>query len=317
MANKKTVLITGAAGFVGSHLAERFLKEGWAVLGVDNFLTGREQNIAEALKHPDFRFEKADVIHKFDFRNPWGGSFDWVYHFACPASPIDFQNLSQEILEVDSIGTLKGLEFAKAQKAGWFIASTSEIYGDPLVHPQKEEYWGNVSTTGPRSMYDETKRFSEAATMVYKNKYGLDTRIVRIFNTYGPRMRLNDGRVVPALCAQALRGEKLTVHGDGTQTRSFCYVDDLVDGIYKLGQSQETMPTNVGNPNEFSLNDFAKVVQKVSGKNLEIQYLPARPDDPRRRCPDISKAKRVLGWEPKVQLEEGLRRTLEAFKKEL
>ena len=317
MANKKTVLITGAAGFVGSHLAERFLKEGWAVLGVDNFLTGREQNIADALRHPDFRFEKADVIQKFDFRNPWGGSFDWVYHFACPASPIDFQNLSQEILEVDSIGTLKGLEFAKAQKAGWFIASTSEIYGDPLVHPQKEEYWGNVSTTGPRSMYDETKRFSEAATMVYKNKYGLDTRIVRIFNTYGPRMRLNDGRVVPALCAQALRGEKLTVHGDGTQTRSFCYVDDLVDGIYRLGQSQETMPTNVGNPNEFSLNEFARVVQKVSGKNVEIQYLPARPDDPRRRCPDISKAKRVLGWEPKVQLEEGLRRTLEAFKKEL
>lgn len=321
MANKKTVLITGAAGFVGSHLAERFLREGWAVLGVDNFLTGREQNLETALKHPDFRFEKADVIHKFDFKNPWGGpgnkGFDWVYHFACPASPIDFQNLSQEILEVDSVGTLKGLEFARQQKAGWFIASTSEIYGDPLVHPQKEDYWGNVSTTGPRSMYDETKRFSEAATMVYKNKYGLDTRIVRIFNTYGPRMRLNDGRVVPALCAQALRGEKLTVHGDGKQTRSFCYVDDLVDGIYKLGQSAESLPTNVGNPVECSLLDFAKVVQKVSGKNLEIEHLPARPDDPRRRCPDISKAKRVLGWEPKIQLEEGLRRTIEAFKKEL
>jgi dTDP-glucose 4,6-dehydratase len=321
MANKKTVLITGAAGFVGSHLVERFLKEGWAVLGVDNFLTGREQNLSEALKHPDFRFEKADVIHRFDFKNPWSApgnkGFDWVYHFACPASPIDFQNLSQEILEVDSIGTIKGLEFARQQNAGWFIASTSEIYGDPLEHPQKEEYWGNVSTTGPRSMYDEAKRFSEAATMVFKNKFKLDTRIVRIFNTYGPRMRLNDGRVVPALCAQALRGEKLTVHGDGTQTRSFCYVDDLVDGIYKLGQSSETMPTNVGNPKEFTLNEFARVVQKVSGKNLEIQYLPARPDDPRRRCPDISKAKRLLGWEPKVQLEEGLRRTIEAFKKEL
>lgn len=314
---KKTVLLTGAAGFVASHLAERFLKEGWAVLGVDNFLTGREANLATALKHPDFRFEKADVIHKFDFKNPFGGKFDWVYHFACPASPIDFETLSQEILEVDSIGTLKGLEFARANNAGWFIASTSEIYGDPLEHPQKEEYWGNVSTTGPRSMYDETKRFSEAATMVYQRKYKLDTRIVRIFNTYGPRMRLNDGRVVPALCAQALRGEKLTIHGDGSQTRSFCYVDDLVDGIYKLGQSKELMPTNVGNPSEYTLKEFASVVQKVSGKKLDLEYLPGRPDDPRRRCPDISKAKRILGWEPKVPLEEGLRRTIEAFKQEL
>jgi nucleoside-diphosphate-sugar epimerase len=318
---KKTVLLTGAAGFVASHLAERFLKEGWAVLGVDNFLTGREANLKEALKHPDFRFEKADVIQRFDFKNPWGSpgnkGFDWVYHFACPASPIDFETLSQEILEVDSIGTLKGLEFARANGAGWFIASTSEIYGDPLEHPQKEEYWGNVSTTGPRSMYDETKRFSEAATMVFQRKYKLDTRIVRIFNTYGPRMRLNDGRVVPALCSQALRGEKLTIHGDGTQTRSFCYVDDLVDGIYKLGQSKELMPTNVGNPGEYTLNEFARVVQKVSGRKLELQYLPGRPDDPRRRCPDISKAKRILGWEPKVNLEEGLRRTIEAFQKEL
>ena len=314
---KKTVLITGAAGFVGSHLAERFLREGWAVLGVDNFLTGREANLREALKHPDYRFEKADVIHRFDFQNPFAAKFDWVYHFACPASPIDFQTLSQEILEVDSIGTLKGLEFARAQGAGWFIASTSEIYGDPLEHPQKEEYWGNVSTTGPRSMYDETKRFSEAATMVFRRKYQLDTRIVRIFNTYGPRMRLNDGRVVPELCSQALRGEKLTVHGDGSQTRSFCYVDDLVDGIFRLGQSKETMPVNIGNPSEYTLNDFARVVQKVAGKKLEIQYLPGRPDDPRRRCPDISKAKNILGWEPKIPLEEGLRHTLQAFQKEL
>lgn len=318
---KKTVLITGAAGFLGSHLSERFLKEGWAVLGVDNFLTGREENIKDALNYPDFRFEKADVIHKFDFKNPWSNAgskgFDWVYHFACPASPVDFENLSQEILEVDSIGTLKGLEFARQQKAGWFLASTSEIYGDPLVHPQTEEYWGNVSTTGPRSMYDETKRFSEAATMVYQRKYNLDTRIVRIFNTYGPRMRLNDGRVVPALCGQALRGENLTLHGDGTQTRSFCYVSDLVDGIYRLGQSNEKMPTNVGNPHEFSMNEFARVVQKVAGKKLEIEYLPARPDDPRRRCPDISKAMRLFGWQPVVQLEEGLKHTIEAFKKEL
>ncbi len=315
--SKKSVVITGAAGFVGSHLAERFLKEGWRVLGVDNFLTGREQNLADALKHPDFRFEKADVVERFDFAHPWGGTFDWVYHFACPASPIDFETRSQEILEVDSIGTLKGLEFARQQKAGWFIASTSEIYGDPLEHPQREAYWGNVSSTGPRSMYDEAKRFSEAATMVFQRKYNLDTRIVRIFNTYGPRMRLNDGRAVPALCGQALRGEKLTVTGDGTQTRSFCYVDDLVDGIYRLGQSKEKMPVNVGNPTEFTLNDFAHVVQKVAGRKLEIEYIPSRPDDPRRRCPDITRARTLLGWEPKIALEEGLRRTLEAFKKEL
>lgn len=314
---KKSVLITGAAGFIGSHLSERFLQEGWQVLGVDNFLTGREQNLASALKNADFRFEKADVVQRFDFKSPFGGKFDWVYHFACPASPVDFDGLAQEILEVDSIGTLKALEYARANGSGFFIASTSEVYGDPLVHPQKEDYWGNVSSTGPRSMYDETKRFSEAATMVFHRKYKLDTRIVRIFNTYGPRMRLNDGRVVPALCSQALRGEKLTVHGDGMQTRSFCYVSDLVDGIYKLGQSKENMPTNVGNPAEYSLNDFARVVSQVSGKKLDIQYLPARPEDPRRRCPDISKAKRILGWEPKVSLEEGLRQTMAAFQKEL
>jgi dTDP-glucose 4,6-dehydratase len=313
---KKSVLITGAGGFLGSHLTERFLKEGWAVLGVDSFLTGREANLKEALKHRDFRLEKANVIHTFDFKNPFGARFDWVYHFACPASPVDFENLSQEILEVDSIGTLKGLEFARSQGSGWFLASTSECYGDPLEHPQREEYWGNVSSTGPRSMYDESKRFSEAATMVFHRKYKLNSRIVRIFNTYGPRMRLNDGRVVPALCGQALRGEKLTVHGDGTQTRSFCFVDDLIDGIYRLGQSNEIMPTNVGNPTEYTLNDFAQVVQKVAGKKLEIQYLPGRPDDPRRRCPDISKAKRLLGWEPRIALEEGLRRTIEAFQKE-
>jgi dTDP-glucose 4,6-dehydratase len=314
---KKSVLITGASGFIGSHLSERFLREGWSVIGVDNFLTGREANLSEAMKHPDFRFEKADVVKGFNFKGPENKPFDWVYHFACPASPVDFETLAQEILEVDSIGTLKALEFARDQKAGFFIASTSEVYGDPLVHPQKEDYWGNVSSTGPRSMYDEAKRFSEAATMVFHRKYNLDTRIVRIFNTYGPRMRLNDGRVVPALCGQALRGEKLTVHGDGSQTRSFCYVDDLVDGIYKLGQSTENMPTNVGNPTEYTLNEFAKVVNKVSGKNLGIDYLPARPEDPRRRCPDISKAKKLLGWEPKVTLEEGLKKTLEAFKKEL
>jgi dTDP-glucose 4,6-dehydratase len=314
---KKSVLITGAAGFIGSHLSERFLREGWAVLGVDNFLTGRERNLSEALKHPDFRFEKADVVQRFDFKNPFGKAFDWVYHFACPASPLDFETLAQEILEVDSVGTLKALEFARAQGAGFFLASTSEVYGDPLVHPQVESYWGNVSSVGPRSMYDESKRFSEAAAMVYRRKYQLETRIVRIFNTYGPRMRLNDGRVVPALCGQALRGEALTLHGDGSQTRSFCFVDDLVDGIYRLGQSREPLPTNVGNPLEVTVNEFAHFVQKVAGKKLEIRYSPSRPDDPRRRCPDISKARRLLGWEPRISLEEGLKKTLEAFQKEL
>lgn len=314
---KKSVLITGAAGFIGSHLSERFLKEGFAVLGVDNFLTGREANLSEALRNPDFRFEKADVVKRFDFKNPFGEKFDMVLHFACPASPVDFEQLALEILEVDSKGTLNALEYARAMGSKFFIASTSEVYGDPLVHPQTEEYWGNVSSIGPRSCYDEAKRFSEAAVMVYQNKFNVDARIVRIFNTYGPRMRLNDGRVVPELCAQALRGEKLTVHGDGSQTRSFCYVSDLVEGIYKLSQSSERLPVNCGNPVETSLNDFAKAVQKVAGKKLEIHYLPARPHDPRRRCPDITKARKLLGWEPKVPLEEGLRITLEAFRKEL
>lgn len=314
---KKSVLITGASGFVGSHLTERFLKEGYAVLGVDNFLTGRIENLKEALKHPDFRFEEADVVKRFDFKNPFGGNFSWVLHFACPASPIDFEQLAQEILEVDSLGTLKALEFARQQKASFFLASTSEVYGDPLEHPQQEEYWGNVSSIGPRSCYDETKRFSEAATMVYHRKYGLDTRIVRIFNTYGPRMRLNDGRVVPELCSQALTGKKLTVHGDGTQTRSFCFVSDLVDGIYRMTTIKENLPINVGNPREFSLNDFARVIEKTVGKDLGISYLPGRPHDPRRRCPDISKAKKLMGWEPKVPLEEGIKITMESFRKEL
>ncbi|MGZ3694613.1 MAG: UDP-glucuronic acid decarboxylase family protein [Bdellovibrionota bacterium] len=315
--SKKSVLITGAAGFIGSHLSERFLKEGFSVLGVDNFLTGREENLKEAFKHPDFRFEKADVINHFDFKNPFDGNFEMVLHFACPASPIDFEQLALEILEVDSKGTLNALEYARKGGSKFFIASTSEVYGDPLVHPQTEEYWGNVSSIGPRSCYDEAKRFSEAATMVYQKKYNLDTRIVRIFNTYGPRMRLNDGRVVPELCAQALRGKKLTLHGDGTQTRSFCFVSDLVDGIYKLSRSNEKLPVNCGNPVETPLLDFAKAVQKVCGTKLEIEFLPARPHDPRRRCPDITKARRVLGWEPKVNLEDGLRMTIEAFKKEI
>jgi dTDP-glucose 4,6-dehydratase len=316
--SKGSVLLTGAAGFIGSHLTERFLKEGYQVLGVDNFLTGREQNLAEARKNPNFRFEKADVTERFDFVNPFGGKFNWVFHFACPASPTDFENLALEILQVDSIGTMNALEFARKEGASFFLASTSEVYGDPLVHPQTEDYWGNVSSTGPRSCYDEAKRFSEAAVMVYQRKYGLDARIVRIFNTYGPRMRLNDGRVVPELCSQALKGQKLTLCGDGKQTRSFCFVHDLVDGIFRMTQIKENMPINVGNPVEWELNDFARVVQKLAGKEVGIEYIPARPDDPRRRCPDISKAKRLLqGWEPKVSLEEGLRQTMEAFRAEL
>ncbi len=314
---KQSVLITGAAGFIGSHLSERFLQEGYSVLGVDNFLTGREQNLKDALQHKDFRFEKADVTKRFDFANPFGGKFSWVFHFACPASPIDFETLSQEILEVDSKGTLLALEFARQNGAAFFLASTSEVYGDPLVHPQKEDYWGNVSSIGPRSCYDETKRFSEAAVMVFHRKYKLDTRIVRIFNTYGPRMRLDDGRVVPELCSQALKGKKLTLHGDGSQTRSFCFVSDLVDGIFKMSQSKENYPINLGNPVEYSLNDFAKVIERLVGKNLGVEYLPGRPDDPRRRCPDISKARKLLGWEPKVSLDEGLKRTMEAFRREL
>ena len=315
---KGAVLITGAAGFIGSHLSERFLKEGYQVLGVDNFLTGRPENLEEAKKNKNFVFENADVTKRFDFVNPFGGNFQWVLHFACPASPTDFENLAVEILEVDSKGTLNALNFAREQKASFFLASTSEVYGDPLEHPQKEEYWGNVSSTGPRSCFDEAKRFSEAATMVYHRNFGLDTRIVRIFNTYGPRMRLNDGRVVPELCRQALEGQKLTLTGDGKQTRSFCFVHDLVDGIFRMTQIKEHMPINVGNPKEWELNDFARVVQKLGGKDVGIEYIPARPDDPRRRCPDISKAKRLLqGWEPKVPLEEGLRITMESFRAEL
>jgi dTDP-glucose 4,6-dehydratase len=284
---------------------------------VDNFLTGREANLKEVLSHPDFRFERADVTKRFDFQNPFGGKFSWVLHFACPASPVDFETLSEEILEVDSIGTLHALRFTREQNAKFFLASTSEVYGDPLEHPQKEEYWGNVSSIGPRSCYDETKRFSEAAVMVYQRKYGLDARIVRIFNTYGPRMRLDDGRVVPQLCSQALKGEKLTVHGDGSQTRSFCFVSDLVDGIFRMTEKGDKLPTNLGNPVELSLNEFARVVQRLAGRELGITYLPGRPDDPRRRCPDITKARSLLGWEPRIPVEEGLGRTMEFFRKEL
>lgn len=315
---KQSVLITGAAGLVGSHLTEKFLAEGFAVLGVDNFLTGREENLALAHKHSDFRFEQKDVTQDFDFVCPTGGRFFQVLHFACPASPVDFATLPLEILEVDSRGTINALKFAREHSQSFLMASTSEAYGDPLVHPQTEEYWGNVNPVGTRACYDEAKRFSEAATTVFHCKYGLDTKIVRIFNTYGPRNRLNDGRVVPELCRQALSGEPLTLHGDGLQTRSFCYVEDLVNGIFLLSQSQsEHLPVNIGNPNEYTIKQFAEEIGNVLGQKLEFRYLPARPDDPRRRCPDITKARKLLGWEPKISLSDGLKMTLAGFRQEL
>lgn len=313
----KSVLITGVAGLIGSHLAERFLAAGYSVMGVDNFLTGRPENLQDFQNHPQFRFEEANVIQRFDFKNPFATRFTQVLHFACPASPVDFETLPVEILEVDSKGTLNALEYARHNAESFFVASTSECYGDPLVHPQTEEYWGNVNPVGPRACYDEAKRFSEAATMTYHRKFGLDTRIVRIFNTYGPRNRLNDGRVVPELCRQALLGEPLTLHGDGEQTRSFCYVSDLVEGIFRLSSTKEHFPVNLGNPNEFTINEFARTIERILETKLTITYQKARPDDPRKRKPDISKARRLLDWTPKVELEEGLRKTLAAFRAEL
>ena len=314
---KKSVLITGAAGLVGSHLTAKFLSEGFSVLGVDNFLTGREENLNSVMDNPEFRFEEADVINRFDFKNPFGSRFNQVLHFACPASPIDFATLPIEILEVNSRGTINGLNYTREHADSFFMASTSEVYGDPLVHPQTETYWGNVNPIGPRACYDEAKRFSEAAVISFYNKYKLDVRIVRIFNTYGPHMRLNDGRVVPELCRQALTGEPLTVHGDGKQTRSFCYVEDLVNGIFLLSQSNVNSPVNIGNPNEDTILEFAETIAKILDVKIEIKHLEAREDDPRRRKPDITKAKEMLGWEPKISLEDGLKRTLEAFRREL
>lgn len=310
----KTVLITGAAGFIGSNLSERYLAEGYSVIGWDNFLTGRESNLKEVLKNPHFKFEKLDVTKLENVATP---KVDLVLHFACPASPIDFDGLAQEILEVDSKGTLNTLEIARKNNARFMVASTSEVYGDPLVHPQSETYWGNVNSFGPRACYDEAKRFSEACVYVYRSKYKLDTRIVRIFNTYGPRMRLNDGRVVPTLCAQALKNEAMTIHGDGEQTRSFCFVDDLVDGIYRLSQSNFQDPVNIGNPTEYTVKQFGQAIAKVLGQEFKANYVPARPDDPRKRRPDITRAKEILGWQPKVSLEDGLRKTLAAFKAEM
>ena len=307
---QKRILITGAAGFLGSHLCDRFIKEGYCVIGMDNLITGDLKNIEHLFKLEQFEFYHHDVS-KF-IHVP--GNLDYILHFASPASPIDYLKIPIQTLKVGSLGTHNCLGLALSKKARILVASTSEVYGDPLEHPQTEEYWGNVNPVGPRGVYDEAKRFQEAITMAYHTFHKLETRIVRIFNTYGPRMRLNDGRALPAFIGQALRGEDLTVFGDGSQTRSFCYVDDLVEGIYKLLLSDYTMPVNIGNPDWITLKDFAEEIIKLTGTKQKIIHKPLPQDDPKQRQPDISKAKKILGWEPKVSRQEGLKITYEYFR---
>lgn len=311
--SKQRVLITGAAGFLGSHLCDRFIQEGYEVIGMDNLLTGSLSNIEHLLPLKEFSFYHHDVSKFIHVPGP----LDYILHFASPASPIDYLQLPIQTLKVGSLGTHNCLGLAKAKKARILVASTSEVYGDPLVHPQHEEYWGNVNPVGPRGVYDEAKRFQEAITMAYHNFHGLETRIVRIFNTYGPRMRLDDGRALPTFISQALKGEDLTVFGDGTQTRSFCYISDLVEGIYRLLLSEESRPVNIGNPNEISLLEFAKEIISLSGTNSKITFKPLPQDDPKQRQPDISRAKAVLDWEPVVSRQEGLALTYQYFKKQL
>lgn len=306
----KRVLVTGAAGFLGSHLCDRFIKEGFYVIGMDNLITGDLKNIEHLMKLENFEFYHHDVS-KFVFVP---GELDYILHFASPASPIDYLKIPIQTLKVSSLGTHNLLGLAKAKKSRILVASTSEVYGDPLVHPQTEEYWGNVNPVGPRGVYDEAKRFMEALTMAYHTYHGLETRIVRIFNTYGPRMRLNDGRVLPAFIGQALRGEDLTMFGDGSQTRSFCYVDDLVEGIYRLLMSEYTQPMNIGNPDEITIKEFGEEIIKLTGTTQKLISKPLPQDDPKQRQPDISKAKAVLGWEPKIDRAEGLKITYEYFK---
>lgn len=306
----KRVLITGAAGFLGSHLCERFLKEGMYVIGMDNLITGDMRNIEHLMPDPNFEFNHHDVT-KF-VHIP--GELDYIMHFASPASPIDYLKIPIQTLKVGAMGTHNLLGLARVKKARFIIASTSEVYGDPLVHPQTEDYWGHVNPIGPRGCYDEAKRYQEAITMAYHRYHDLETRIVRIFNTYGPRMRLNDGRVLPAFIGQALRGEDITVFGDGTQTRSFCYVDDLVEGIYRLLMSDYSLPVNIGNPGEITIGQFAEEIIKLTGTDQKVVYKPLPQDDPKQRQPDITKAREILGWEPKVSREEGLRITYDYFR---
>ncbi len=307
---KKRVLITGAAGFLGSHLCDRFIKEGYHVIAMDNLITGDLRNIEHLFKLEDFEFYHYDITK---FVHVPGG-LDYILHFASPASPIDYLKIPIQTLKVGSLGTHNLLGLAREKKARIIIASTSEVYGDPTVHPQTEEYYGNVNTVGPRGVYDEAKRFQEAITMAYHTFHQLETRIVRIFNTYGPRMRLNDGRVLPAFIGQALRGEDLTIFGDGSQTRSFCYVDDLVEGIYRLLLSDYAQPMNIGNPNEITISDFAEEIVKLTGTKQKVIYKDLPKDDPKQRQPDITKARQILGWEPKVSREEGLKITYGYFK---
>ena len=306
----KKVLITGAAGFLGSHLSDRFISEGFHVIGMDNFITGDKKNIAHLLNNPQFEFIEHDVTEFVNIE----GDLDYILHFASPASPIDYLKIPIQTLKVGSLGTHNLLGLAKAKNARILIASTSEVYGDPLVHPQNEDYYGNVNTIGPRGVYDEAKRFQESITMAYHRFHGLETRIVRIFNTYGPRMRLNDGRVIPAFMGQALRGEDLTVFGDGSQTRSFCYVDDQVEGIYRLLFSDYTNPVNIGNPHEISIKDFAEEIIKLTGTEQKIIYKDLPVDDPMQRKPDITLANKVLDWNPKVDRAEGMKKTFAYFK---
>ncbi len=310
---KSSVVITGGAGFLGSHLCDKFMAEGFKVICIDDLITGNTDNISHLAGNENFRFIKHDITN-FIFIP---GKVDYILHFASPASPIDYLKLPIQTLKVGSLGTHKVLGLAKEKNARMLLASTSEIYGDPDVHPQKEEYWGNVNPIGPRGVYDEAKRFAEAMTMAYHRYHNLDTRIVRIFNTYGPRMRLDDGRALPAFVGQALRGEDITVFGDGSQTRSFCYVSDLVDGIFKLLMSNENDPVNIGNPDEITIKQFAEEVIKITGSKSKISYEPLPEGDPKVRQPDISRAQEILGWSPKISREEGLKITIDYFKKRL
>lgn len=305
-----TTVVTGGAGFLGSHLTERLLSEGHRVIGLDNLITGSTKNIEHLAGNDHYQFIKMDVSQYIFVP----GDVDYIFHFASPASPIDYLELPIPTLKVGALGTHNALGLARAKGAKFLLASTSETYGDPLVHPQREDYWGNVNPIGPRGVYDEAKRFAEAITMAYHRYHGIDTKIVRIFNTYGPRMRLRDGRVVPAFIGQALTGQPLTIFGDGSQTRSFCYVSDLVDGIFRLSQSDTHDPVNIGNPGEMTIKQFAEHIIRITGTASQMEFKPLPVDDPKVRQPDIGRAKRVLGWEPKVSFDEGIRETIEYFK---
>jgi dTDP-glucose 4,6-dehydratase len=306
---KPRALVTGGAGFLGSHLCDALLAEGYSVVAVDNLLTGRMSNIEHLRREGNFEFLQLDINRQFDC-----GEVNYVFHFASPASPVDYMVHGIDTLKVGSLGTTHALELAHKYGAKYLVSSTSECYGDPLEHPQKETYWGNVNPIGPRSVYDEAKRFTEALTMAYRRYHKVDTRIVRIFNTYGPRMQLNDGRVIPNFMKQALRGEDLTVYGDGSQTRSFCYVSDEIDGFIRLSKSDEFLPVNIGNPNEFTILECARRVLAITGSKSQIRFNKLPQDDPKQRCPDITKARTLLGWEPKIQLDTGLRMSLDYFR---